>query len=135
MERASSKASAAVLNPSSIRMNPLDLGVARSSSTPDIVAAGPTEGSLSWMRRPVQGWRQHPVLLGYLDIQQFARLVVDLKGRVVQVELVVQHPLQPATRGVTVVLAADEHVRRERGETGGDLPDVQVVNLDHTGLA
>jgi hypothetical protein len=38
------------------------------------------------------------------DVEQLAALgidlVVHLQGRVVQVELVVQHPLQAATRGV-----------------------------------
>ena len=45
------------------------------------------------------------MLLGHLDVQQLAALVVYLESRVVQVEMVVQHPLESATRGVAVVLA------------------------------
>ena len=42
--------------------------------------------------------------------------------------------LELAPDRVAVVVAADEHVRRQRGEAAGDLPDVQVVDLDHAGV-
>jgi hypothetical protein len=47
---------------------------------------------------------QLPAMRQRRDVEQLAALgidlMVDLQGRVVQVELVVQHPLQAATRGV-----------------------------------
>ena len=41
--------------------------------------------------------------------------------------------LQRAAHAVAVVARRDEHVRGQRGEARGDLPDVQVVDLDHAG--
>ena len=63
------------------------------------------------------------------DRQQLAAGVVDLERRVVQAELVVEDLLDPAADLVAVVVAADHHVRRERDEAAGDLPDVEVVDL------
>jgi hypothetical protein len=51
------------------------------------------------------------VLLGHLDVEQITALVIHLEGRVLQVEVVVQHPLQATARGVAVVLRTDEYVR------------------------
>ena len=56
--------------------------------------------------------------------------MIDLQRRVIEREALVQHRLHLAPRGVAVALAADEHVRGERGEAARDFPDVQVVDLD-----
>ena len=39
-----------------------------------------------------------------------------------------------AAVGLRVAAGAHRHVRRDRGEAGRDLPDVQVVHLDHVVL-
>src|SRR5712691_6757517 len=59
-----------------------------------------------------------------------ARDVVDLQCRVVEVEPVLEQPLQATTRSVAIGAGLDEHVRGERGEAARHRPDVQVVHLD-----
>ena len=46
-----------------------------------------------------------------------------------------EQPLQLATELVAVLAGADDDVGRERREPGGDLPHVQVVDLDDVGLS
>ena len=55
--------------------------------------------------------------------------MIDLERRVLDPEVIVQHGLQVLPRPVAVVVGAHEHVRGQRREAGGDLPDVQVVDL------
>ena len=43
--------------------------------------------------------------------------------------------LELAPDAVAVVAGRDEHVGGERGEAGGHLPHVEVVDLDHAGVA
>jgi hypothetical protein len=50
-------------------------------------------------------------------------------------EAIVQHLLEAAPDSVAVVAGTDEHVHGESRETGRDLPDMQVVNVDYAGIA
>src|SRR6266511_2515968 len=77
---------------------------------------------------------QRPVTLraGLVDRDQpLLWGVVDLQRRVLDLEALVEHPLELAPHLMAVVAGADEHVRRKRGEPGTDLPDVQVVHVGH----
>jgi hypothetical protein len=64
--------------------------------------------------------------------------VVDLKSGVFDTVLADEELFEVAASGVTVLFATDQDVGCERRETGGDGPDMQVVNLhyalcvDHT---
>ena len=55
--------------------------------------------------------------------------VVDLEGRVVDPEALVQLVLELQPDRVAVGVLVDGDVGRERREAGRDLPDVQVVDL------
>ena len=56
--------------------------------------------------------------------------MVDLQGGVIEAEPGVQHRLHIASRSMTVLLARDQHVCRQRGEAAGHLPHVQIVHLN-----
>ena len=56
--------------------------------------------------------------------------MIDLERRVVEAETLDQHALEPAPDGVAVGARLDQDVRRQRGKTTRDRPDVQVVDLD-----
>jgi hypothetical protein len=58
-----------------------------------------------------------------------AVLVVDLQRRMVDPEATLEHGLELTPDRVAVVAVVDEDVCRERGEAGGDLPDVQIVDV------
>src|SRR5215210_9417710 len=64
--------------------------------------------------------------------------VVYLEGGVFDPVLAGEEFFEVAAPGVAVLFVADQDVGRERRETGGDGPDMQVVNLhyalcvDHT---
>ena len=73
-----------------------------------------------------RAWRE----LELDDLRVLAARVVDLQRRVIEREALAQHRLHRAARRVAVAVGADEHVRRERREAAGDLPHVQVVDLD-----
>lgn len=73
-------------------------------------------------------------MLRHLDVEQLAALVVDLQGGVLKLELFVELVLEPAAGRVTVAFAGYEHVGRQRGKPGADLPDVKVVDLGDIGL-
>ena len=45
-----------------------------------------------------------------------------------------EHVGEPPPRRVAVAVGRDQHVRGQRGEARRDLPDVQVVHLDHAWL-
>ena len=60
-------------------------------------------------------------------------LVIHLQRRVVDPEAVVQELLELAPAAVAVVPRPHQHMRGQRREAGGDLPDVQVVDLDDAG--
>src|SRR5947209_12808170 len=62
------------------------------------------------------------------------RVVIDLQRRVVDVEAFFEKILQRASPGMTVIPGVYDDVRRERRKPGGDLPDVEVMNLDDAGL-
>ena len=73
-------------------------------------------------------------LAAVLDVEQLVLgLVVHLQRRVVDPEAVVQELLELAPAAVAVVARAHEHVRGERREARGDLPHVEVVDLDDPG--
>ena len=61
------------------------------------------------------------------------QFVIDLERRVGDRESLAEHRLELAAAGVAVVAGRDLDVRGECGEAGGDLPDVQVVDLDDAG--
>ena len=69
-----------------------------------------------------------------LDLQR-RRLVVDLERRVVDVEALVEQALERPAQLVAVVAGPDDDVRRERRETRGDLPHVEIVDLDDPGVS
>src|ERR1700757_1977278 len=69
----------------------------------------------------------------HFDLQR-SRFVIDLERGVVDVEAVLEQPLQGPAQLVAVVARAHHDVRRQRGKARGDLPDVQVVDLDHARL-
>ena len=56
--------------------------------------------------------------------------MVDLQRRVLDPELLPEHPLELAAPLVAVLPLANEHVRRERRKARGDRPDVEIVDLD-----
>jgi len=65
----------------------------------------------------------------FSDRHQLIRArVVDLEGGVVDAEPLVDHLLELAPDAVAVISRCHQHVCRQRGEAGGDLPDVQVVH-------
>src|SRR5271166_1269927 len=68
------------------------------------------------------------------DLQQLTALVIDLEGRVVQAEALVQHPLELAARGMAVAIRRDEHMGRQGREAARHLPHAQVVDLGDAGL-
>ena len=55
--------------------------------------------------------------------------VVYLEGCVLDAVLAGEEFFEVTAAGVAVLVAADEDVGRERGEAGGNGPDVQVMNL------
>ena len=57
--------------------------------------------------------------------------MLDLQGRVVDLEPLVDLVLEREPFAVAVGLGVDQHVGGKRREARGDLPDVQVVDLDH----
>lgn len=59
--------------------------------------------------------------------------MVDLQRGVLDGEVLVQFAFEVSADVVAVVVAANEHVRRQRWEAGRDFPDVQVVDLAHPG--
>ncbi len=59
--------------------------------------------------------------------------MLDLEGRVVDLESLVDLVLEGKPLGVAVGLRLDEDVRGQGREARSDLPDVQVVHLDHPG--
>src|SRR4051812_30030393 len=63
------------------------------------------------------------------DVEQPVGRVVDLQGRVLDPELLVQDVLELAADAVAVLASADEHVRGEGGKARADLPDVEVVDV------
>ena len=56
--------------------------------------------------------------------------MVDLERRVLELEPLAKHGLDPAADSVAVGARVDEHVRRERRKAGRDRPHVEVVHLD-----
>ena len=58
--------------------------------------------------------------------------VLDLKGRVLELEALAQEHLELAADRMAIGAGGDEHVRGERREAGGDRPEVQVVHADDT---
>jgi len=72
-----------------------------------------------------------------LDLQWrlVRRLVVNLERRVVQAESLLDELLQHAAPVVAVVARPYDDVRRERGEAGGDLPDVRSWTSTTPGCA
>src|SRR6476659_10272961 len=60
--------------------------------------------------------------------------MLDLDGRVVDVEFTLDQLGQLEAGSVTVGILADGDVGGKGGEFGGDLPDVQVVDLDDARL-
>src|SRR6478752_8144175 len=68
------------------------------------------------------------------NVQESVGGVLDLKRRVVEPEPLVEDHLEVPSDAVTVLVAPDEHVRRERREPGRDLPDVQVVHARDAGV-
>ena len=60
--------------------------------------------------------------------------MIDLQGHVVDAEALAEDALEVPAHRVAVVAGPDEHVRGERGEARGDLPHVEVVDLDDSGL-
>src|SRR2546422_464985 len=74
----------------------------------------PTEGSLP------------PVARAELD--RHRATVIDLEGRVVDAEALVEQLLELAADRMAIVAGVDEHVRGKRREARADLPDVQVVH-------
>ena len=72
---------------------------------------------------------QSPARTRYL--QEPSRGMVDLKSRVVQLEVCRQHPLDSQSSGMAVSALADQDMCAQQRVAGNDLPDVQVVHLDH----
>src|SRR6516225_11069202 len=72
----------------------------------------------------------------HLDLKRGlrSRVVVDLEGRVAHAEPVLEQPLQRPPVGMAVVSRLHDNVRRQSRKPGGDLPYVQVVNLDDARL-
>ena len=68
------------------------------------------------------------------DLDELCGRVLDLERRVLEAEAVTQQRLELAADAVAVASRLDEHVRRERRELGGHLPDVEVVHLNHAGI-
>ena len=64
-----------------------------------------------------------------------AALVVDLERGVLDVEVVVEQRVDGPSGGVAVGVGVDQDVRGQGWESGGDFPDVEVVNLDDAWLA
>src|SRR3954454_1547968 len=60
--------------------------------------------------------------------------MLDLERGVFDPEALAQQPGQLLTVLLCVAVGSHEHVRRERGEARGDLPDVQVVDLHYVRL-
>src|SRR3954447_23073903 len=69
-----------------------------------------------------------------LDLEEQRLLVLHLKRRVADLEAFVEDSLEPAAGVVAIAVAAHPDVRRQRWELGGDLPDVEVVDLDDARL-
>src|SRR5919201_3726679 len=65
-----------------------------------------------------------------LELKQERRLVLHLESRVLDPEPLPQELLEAPASLVTVGVAGDADVRRERREPGRDFPDVKVVDLD-----
>src|SRR5262249_62213958 len=79
---------------------------------------------------PMRGASGRPAIAGrQLDLEQSLVWVIDLEGRVLQPEALVQHRLHVAACEVAVALGCDEHVRREGGKAARDFPHVQIVYL------
>lgn len=57
--------------------------------------------------------------------------MVDLQRGVFEPELIVQEGFKRAADGVAITGLVDQDVRREGRKVGGDLPDVQVVDLEN----
>src|SRR6188472_2808260 len=109
-----------------------------------IRARGASNRVRGWVLRPTdhspRGKRPPPAIVGpapsaRLDLEQAVagRGVVDLERDVVDAEALGGDALEAPADLVAVVARADEDVRGERREARGDLPDVQVVDLDHSG--
>src|SRR5918997_1102355 len=83
------------------------------------------------------GWRLTRVarLLAEVEEARAVRLalvvseVVDLEGGMGDTVLAREEVFELAAARVAVLATADQDVGRERREAGGDLPDVQVVDL------
>ena len=73
-------------------------------------------------------------LAAYSICTQALRLVLDLERRVVDAELALDQLGELEPGAVAVGVALDGDVGGEGRELGGDLPDVQVVDLDHARL-
>ena len=72
-------------------------------------------------------WRRH-------ERDERVVLVVNLERGVVDVEAIVEQALQLQPDGVAVVAGVDQHMRAERREARGYLPDVEVVDVGHVGM-
>jgi hypothetical protein len=57
--------------------------------------------------------------------------VIDLEGRVLDAEAVIEHTFKVAADRMTVIPRMDKHMRGERWEVGADRPDMKVVNTLH----
>ena len=68
------------------------------------------------------------------DVLRAAREMVDLKGRVPELEALLEQALEPPASVVTVDARTDEHVRRQRGEAARHGPHVEVVHLGDVGI-
>src|SRR5579862_6488643 len=69
-------------------------------------------------------------LAGRLNLEQLGLRVVDLQRRVRDPPAFGEELREVAPGAVAVAVGLDEDVRGERGEARGDLPDVEVVDLD-----
>ena len=60
--------------------------------------------------------------------------MVDLQGRVLDVEAILEKALELEPDRVAVVPGMHEHMGGERREARRQLPDVEVVDVDHVGV-
>jgi hypothetical protein len=58
--------------------------------------------------------------------------MIDLEGGVLDSKVRLEQLLELGAHAVAVVARRHEHVRREGGEAGADLPDMQIVDVRDT---
>src|SRR5205085_9098105 len=69
-----------------------------------------------------------------LDRRLRRYFVIHLERGVSHAEALAEHPLELAAQLVTVRGGAHRDVRGERGEARGHFPNVEIVDLDHSGV-